>query len=305
MFFERLLTQARERGGGRLAVVGAGEPNVLAAALRAADAGVAEPVLLGDREVIERTAQELGADLGDHPVEHLPDDAALVARAMELVRDGAVHALLKGRVPTAILMREGLRGGLRAGDRLLTHVSIYDGKQVPRPVMLTDAALVPFPTFEQSIQIVRNGVEAMRAVGVAEPRVAVLSASEEVDEKIPCSVRAARLAAENRPGGALDGWGIVEGPLDLGAAIDPEAARVKGIAGEVPGRADILIPPDVVAGNLLGKAVIYYAAGRVGGCVMGGTAPIALVSRASRAEDKFYSILLALACSDYSGGDQP
>jgi phosphotransacetylase len=120
----------------------------------------------------------------------------------------------------------------------------------------------------------------------------------DVEEKIPVSVDAARLKAENRPGGALEGLGVVDGPLDLLAALDPEAARVKGFGGEVAGRADVLICPDVVAGNLMGKALIFFAPGnRAGGCVVGGTVPVILLSRASSADDKYCSIVLGLSCA--------
>ncbi|MDD5309089.1 MAG: phosphate acyltransferase [Deltaproteobacteria bacterium] len=297
MGFSDLARLCRERGARRLAVVAADEENVLKGVLRARREGIASPVLIGDRARIEAIVAADGLTLDGCEVEHVPDAKDAAERAMELVRKKSVSALMKGRITTPELMRLGLRHGLRREGRLLTHVTLFENEKLGRPALFSDGAMVPYPTYEQRVEIVRNAVEAMRALGFASPRVAILSSTEDVDEKIPVSVDAARLKAANGPGGALEGQGIVDGPLDLLAALDPEAARVKGQGGEVAGRADVLICPDVVAGNLMGKALIFFAPRtRVGGCVVGGAVPVILLSRASSADDKYCSIVLGLSC---------
>jgi phosphotransacetylase len=298
VIFDELTQRARRAGRRRLAVAGAAEVDTLRAAVEAVHAGVARATLIGRRDEIARIAADDGLALDGLEIVDAHDDEAAAARTVELVRSGAADAILKGRIHTAILMREAIRGGLRPGKQLLSHVSLYASDHFPRPVMVTDAALNPYPTREQRVEIVKNAVIAMRALGVAQPRVALLAASEEVDEKFPCTLDAVALVALAEPGGPLAGYGHVEGPLDLGSAIDPHTARVKGVTGEVAGRADVFVAPDAIAGNLLGKAVIYFAGGRVGGCVMGAAVPIAMVSRASPAADKYRSILFALACAD-------
>lgn len=302
MIFDRLFDRALGAGRRKLAVAGAEEAEVIEAAVRAARDGIAAVTLLGRADPIERIAADAGIDLGELTIAGTDDDEQTAVRIVELVRAGQADVILKGRIHTAILMREVIRGGLRPGKQLLSHVSLYSSERFPRPVMVTDAALNPYPTLEQRVEIVKNGVTAMRALGVEQPRVALLAASEEVDEKFPCTVDAAKLVELAGPGGPLEGWGHIDGPLDLGSAIDSHAAEVKGVGGEVAGRADVFIAPDVISGNLLGKAMIYFAGGHVGGCVMGTTVPIAMVSRASPADDKYRSILFAIACVPPPGG---
>ncbi|MBW2276541.1 MAG: phosphate butyryltransferase [Deltaproteobacteria bacterium] len=297
MIFDRLLDLAKRVGRRKLAVAGAEEADVLRASVRAAVEGIATVTVIGRAAEIERIATEEDIDLDALTFAATRDDEETAVRTVELVRSDEADVILKGRIHTKILMREAIRGGLRPGKQLLSHVSLYSSERFPRPVMVTDAALNPYPTLEQRIEIVKNAVTAMRALGVEQPRVALLAASEGVDEKFPCTVDAAKLVELAGHGGPLDGFGHIDGPLDLGSAIDPHAAEIKGVGGEVAGRADIFIAPDVVSGNLLGKAVIYFAGGRVGGCVMGASLPIAMVSRASPADDKYRSILFALACA--------
>jgi phosphotransacetylase len=297
VIFDRLLDLARGIGERRLAVAGAEEADVLRASVRAAEEGIAAVTAIGRADQIEQIAEQEEIDLACLALVPTGGDEETALRTVDLVRAGRADAILKGRIHTKILMREAIRGGLRPGKQLLSHVSLYASERFPRPVMVTDAALNPYPTLEQRVEIVRNAVGAMRALGVEQPRVALLAASEKVDDKFPCTVDAAALVEMAAPGGPLHGFGHIDGPLDLGSAIDPHTAEVKGVGGEVAGRADVFVAPDVISGNLLGKAVIYFAGGYVGGCVMGASLPIAMVSRASPADDKYRSILFALACA--------
>jgi phosphate butyryltransferase len=295
MTFAELEARARKGPPKRIAVVGAHEENVLVAVARASRAGIAEPILLGDRDKISRIAAEQGLQIPADAIQHAPDAQEAAMAALALVREGRVGALMKGAIPTPDLMRLALRHGLRRDGRLLSHIAVFEHPRLQRLIAMTDGGLIPYPTFEQRIGIIRNAVEAMRRMGDAEPRVACLSSTEEVEERIPCSVDAQRLAALNQPGDTLADCGFIDGPMDLGAALDPDAAAIKGRTGSVAGRATILHVPDVVAGNLLGKAIMYLSDAKMGGCIVGGAVPVVLLSRASTAEEKYNSILLGLA----------
>lgn len=297
MRFDELAARVREGEARKLVVVGAHEENVLKGVVRAAQDGIAAPILLGDRSKIEEIAEEEELDLSNHDIRDIPDLTDAAMAAMEMVRAGEVSALMKGKIPTPDMMRIGFKNGLKREGRVLTHLAAFDSDRLGRMIMVSDSGIIPYPDLGQRVQIIKNAVDAMKCLGTENPRVAVLAATEEVSEKIPVSMDAVKLKEMNGPGGELDGWGIVDGPLDFFAAVDPEAAKVKGIGGEVAGKADILHCPDVVAGNLMGKAAIFFAGNiRTGGCVVGGAVPIVLLSRASSADDKYCSILLGLSC---------
>jgi len=295
MTFAALENRARQGAAKKLAVVGAHDENVLVAVVRAHQAGIAELILLGDRDKISRIAAERQLRLPTTAIQHVPDPQEAALAALALVREGSVGAIMKGKISTPDLMRLALRNGLRREERLLSHIAVFEHPRYQRLIALTDAGLIPYPTFEQRVGIIRNAVEAMRHLGDTEPKVACLSSTEEVEEKIPCSVEAQKLAELNRPGGSLADCGFIDGPMDLGAAIDPKTAAIKGKTGLVAGCATILHVPDVVAGNLVGKAIMYFSEAKMGGCIVGGTVPVVLLSRASTAEEKYASILLGLA----------
>lgn len=302
MDFKELANRARLGKRKRLVVVGAHETKLLKAVERARVEGIAEGILLGDRRKIEEIAARENIQLDGHAVENIPTLVACAKRAMELVGRGEVDALMKGIITTQELMHVALKSGLRHQGRLLTHVAAFEHPRIGegRLLMLSDAGLVPYPTLEKRVEIIKNSVNAMGSIGVAEPKVAILSSTEDVDANIPVSLDAVKLKEMNQPGGALEGFGVIDGPLDFFSAIDKDMAALKGIEGPVAGRADILHSPDVVAGNLLSKAIIYFAEGILtGGCVVGGTIPLILLSRASSADDKFCSILLGLSCSQF------
>lgn len=299
MGFKQMAEKARLGRKKRLVVVGAHEAKLLHAVDRARSEGIAESVLLGDARKIRAIAEKEQICLTEHRLEDIPILVDCAERAMELVRAREVDAMMKGIITTQELMHVALRAGLRRPGHLLTHVAVFEHARLGkgRLMMLSDAGLVPYPTFEQRIEIIKNSVLAMRVLGVKQPKVAVLSATEEVDPNIPVSLDAAKLTEMNQPGGELEDYGIIDGPVDFFSALDKDMANLKGIGGPVVGDVDILHCPDVVAGNLLSKAIIYFAEGTLtGGCVVGGTIPVILLSRASSSDDKFCSILLGLSC---------
>lgn len=295
MSFDFLSRLVKERERCSVAFVGAAAGEVLEAAEMVAKEGIAEPILVGDRAQTKRIAADRDIDLFGMEIVDASDDREAASVASDMVAQGTAQALMKGRTPTWILMKEGLRGGLRRDDRLLSHVTLVEVPSFERPILVTDSALTPYPSFAQRIQIIENAVEVMRVLGVRAPKVALLSASEEVNEKIPFSIEAGEIARMNLPGEPLESCGVIAGPLDLGCAIHPETARIKGVEGPVAGDADILVTPDIVAANVLSKSLIYLAGGAVAACVVGGAVPIGMVSRASPARDKYNALLLTLA----------
>jgi phosphate butyryltransferase len=296
--YDALTARLKKEKPRTLAVVAAHEKNVLQAVWQAAREKLAEPWLLGDRARMERLAVEQDIDLSALNIDHFEDDHKAALAAMERVRSGEVGVLMKGKISTPDLMRVGLKNGLRRPGRLLTHIVAYEHPRLSRMFLLTDSGVVTFPSLEQRVEIVRNGVEAMRALGVEKPRVAALSSTEKPDDNIPSSQDAAKLAEMNRAGGPLADCGIVDGPMDLLSAVDGQTARIKGLEGPVAGKADILHCPDVVSGNLMGKAIAFFSQKvRLGGCVVGGRVPVIMLSRASPADNKYCSLVLGLACS--------
>ncbi len=298
MDFGDLASRIRETGPRTLVVVAADEEAVLDGVARAAADGIANPVLYGHAAAIASLADELHVDTSRWEIVDVEDPVEAAVAAMARVREGRADAVMKGRISTPDFMRACLKNGLKRQGSLLSHLALFDHPRLGRLLALTDSGVVPFPTLEQRVAIVQNAVRAMRALGVDEPKIAGLSSSEVPDDKIPPSIEMARLKEMNAKGGALDGWGVIDGPLDLFSAIDPRAADTKGLGGAVVGRADILHCPDVVSGNLMGKSIVFFADDmRTGGCVIGGAVPVVLLSRASSADDKYCSIVAALSCA--------
>jgi phosphate butyryltransferase len=291
------LNAAREKGPKRVAIVFAHEPNALMAAHMAHEKELAECILIGDAAAIHETASIQGLNM--KPAQTLqadyPDAAA--RRAVELVNAGEADLAMNGLAQPRYLIEAALdrKGGLRTG-RLLTDVSLFEIPNMDRLILLSDIGIVVSPTMEQRIGIVRNAVEVAHALGIEVPKVAILAATEMVNTKIPLSMEAANLSKMAQRGqikGAL-----IDGPLALDNAISPEAARIKGIKSDVAGYADILIAPDIEAGNILAKTIIYFAKGKMASVVVGGRCPLVLPSRSDPPETKLISMALGIYLSE-------
>ena len=227
--------------------------------------------------------------------EDYPDEAA--ERAVELINSHKADLAMNGLAQPRYLIEAALdrTNGLRTG-RLLTDVSIFEIPNMDRLILISDIGIVVSPTMEQRIGIVRNAIEVAHALGIEQPKVAILAATEMVNPKIPLSMEAANLSKMAQRGqikGAL-----IDGPLALDNAISPEAARIKGIKSDVAGYADILIAPDIEAGNILAKTIIYFAKGRMAGVVVGGRCPLVLPSRSDPPETKLVSMALGIYLSE-------
>lgn len=294
--FTQLREEAKNVGPRVVAIAAAQDHEALLAARDAEERGIAHFVLIGDPAAIEEEARVYNVDISGMKVIEEPDRRAAARKAMEMIARGEAHCAMKGKIFTADFLKAALDPaiGIRIG-KLLTHIAVFDIPGFDRLIFLSDAGVVVAPTLEEKLHIVQNAIDVAHRLGVEMPRVAVLAAAEMVNPKIPSTMDAASLA-KMADRGQIRG-GIVDGPLALDNAISVEAARIKGIRGEVAGRADILIAPDLEAGNALAKAIIYFARSDLGGVVVGARMPLILPSRADTHEAKMMSIVLGVLMS--------
>ncbi len=292
--FAELRRCAQPLGPKRVAVVSAGDEVALTAADGALHLGIAIPVLIGNEREIRAKAEAFGLFGLIAGAEFVSaDDAATVAT--NLAHDGYVDLLLKGHLRTDELLRAALdkQAGLRTG-RLLSDVLLYEDKLAgeTRLVGITDGGLNVLPNLEQKKQIVQNAIEVMRSLGLARPKIAIMSATEAVSESVPSSVDARELTKMGEAGQ----FGEVEifGPLALDCALLESAARAKGIQHPVAGHADCMVVPNIEAGNLLGKSVKYLGGSQCAHVVAGAKVPILIPSRVESVDDKVNSIALGV-----------
>ncbi len=297
--FAELLQAARLAGPRTVAIAAAHEREVLQAAQAAQAERIADSILVGDAGAIRSLAGRLNLDLSQIEVIDEPEPRLAAAKVMQLVREGQARVAMKGRIETGDFLRAALdrQSGLRTG-RLLSHVAIIEIPGFDRLIFVTDAGVVVAPDIVQKIEIVQNAIGVAQALGIDTPKVAILAATEMVNPKIPTTLDAANLA-KMADRGQIRG-GIVDGPLALDNAISEESSSIKGINSPVAGQADILVAPDVEAGNMLAKAIIYFAKGRMAGVVVGGQAPMIVASRSDPHESKLVSIALGIVMASRS-----
>ena len=297
---ERLVAAARTVGPLRLAVAAAENDTALAAAALARRQRIADVVLVGGEAAIRGRLQALGEDPALFRIEPASSDADAARRAVAMVRSGEAAVLMKGRLPTADLLRAILDrdAGLRTG-RILSDVLVADHPLSDRPRLLgvTDGGVNVAPTLAQKKEIVLNAVALFQRLGYARPRVACLCAVETVTDAMPATKDAQALAEANARG-ELEGC-VVSGPHALDNALSPDAARAKRIDHPVAGRADVLLVPTIETGNALGKAFTYLAHRHVGHVIVGARAPVLIPSRVERAEDKIFSIALGVLAASH------
>ena len=292
--FEQLRLRAQELGPCRLVVVMADDDVALTAAEHAMRLGIAVPVLLGNEAKIKAKADELGlTGLLAGAVIRDAENAAVVA--VQMARTGEVDVLLKGHLRTDELLHAVLdkNTGLRT-ERLLSDVLLYEDTLAgeTRLVGVTDGGLNVAPTLEQKRRIVQNAIDVMRCVGIARPKMAMMSATEAVSAAVPSTEDARRLTEMGAAG--VFGEAEVYGPLALDGALLESAARAKGITNAVAGYADCLVVPNIEAGNLLGKAVKYLGGSQCAHVVVGARVPILIPSRVESVDDKVNSIALGV-----------
>jgi phosphate acetyltransferase len=290
--YERLIAKARQLRPVATAVAHPCDESSLKGALDAAALGLIKPVLVGPVARIMATAKAAGLDAAAFEIIDTPHSVASAAKAVELVRAGRASLLMKGSLHSDELLGEVTRKdtGLRTGRRI-SHVFIMDVPSYPKPLFITDAAVSIFPDLEAKRDIVQNAIDLHLALGLGCPRVAILSAVETVTTKIPSTIEAAALC-KMADRGQITG-GVLDGPLALDNAISAEAARIKGLTSAVAGCAQILVVPDLEAGDMLAKNLIFLSGADAAGIVLGARVPIILASRGDNVRTRLASCAVA------------
>ena len=295
-----LVARARERAHGRppaLALVHPGDPLAMQAAAAIRDAGVARPLLIGDREASLRGTGRGEVDVRDF--ERIATDAACPAaalRATELAREGAVSMLMKGSLHTDELMSAVVNKatGLR-GDRRISHAFVFDLPRYHKLIALADCVVNIAPDLKTKHHIVGNAVQMLQRIGIVQPKVGVVAAVESVNPSIPATLDAQALVQAASEGHWPEA--IVEGPFGFDTAFSAEAARIKRIESQVAGDADLLVMPDLNAGNMLYKSFVYVGGGDCAGLVLGAKVPVVLTSRADSQQARLASVALGVLSS--------
>lgn len=290
--FDELISKVTEIPIKKVSVAVAQDSAVLEAVRAAKDRRIADAILVGDEAKIRKVASDAGVDIGDFEIVHVKDDIEASLAAVKLVHDGKADMYMKGLIDTKHFLKSVLdkEVGLRTG-KPLSHVCVFDVEGIDHLLFLTDVAFIPYPSLEDKVNIIGNTLEITKACGIDCPKVAPLAAVEVVNPKMPVTVEAAELTQMNRDG-RITGC-VVDGPLSLDLAIDPEAAKHKGATDRpIQGDADILLFPDIHAGNLVYKAMVHTAKIKNGNILTGTKAPVILTSRSDSVEVKVNSLAL-------------
>lgn len=297
--FDNIVAKVKECGKKKVAVSVAQDSAVLEAVQAAKAQGIADAVLVGDEAQIREVAASINMDLSGFEIINEPDMIQASLTAVKLAHDGKVDMYMKGLIDTKNFLKSVLdkEVGLRTGGAL-SHVAVFEVPGIDRLLYLTDVAFITYPTLEDKVHIIENTVPVCRACGVDVPKVAPLAAVEVVNPKMPATVEAAELTKMCEEG-QITGC-VVDGPLSLDLAIDPEAAKHKGATDrKIQGDADVLLFPDIHAGNLVYKVMVHTIPGVKNGCILTGTkVPVILTSRSDTFETKVNSIALAAVVAE-------
>ena len=295
--YERLIAKAKQVPRMRTVVVHPCDETSLRGAVEAADVGLMHPILVGPVEKVRAVAKSHGLDISPFELIDTPHSDAAAAKAVEIIREGGAELLMKGSLHTDELMRAVTSSatGLRTARRI-SHVFVMDVPHHAETLFITDAAINIAPDLDAKRDIIQNAIDLFTQIGLGTPRVAILSAVETVTSKIPSTIDAAALCkmAER---GQITG-GILDGPLAFDNAIDPEAARIKGIHSPVAGHAEILVVPNLEAGNMLAKNLTFLARADAAGIVLGARVPIILTSRADSVRARLASCAVGVLLAD-------
>ena len=290
--FERLLARCRELAPAPTAVAHPCDESSLRGAVEAAKKGIIQPILVGPRSKIESVAREFGLDIAPYEIVDADHSHSAAERAVQLVHEGRAELLMKGSLHTDELMAAIVRSGtgLRT-NRRISHCFIMDVPNLDRAIFVTDAAINIFPTMEDKMHIIQNAIDLAHSLGMEKPKVAILSAMETINPKLQSTIEAGALC-KMADRGQITG-GVLDGPLALDNAIDLDAAKIKKIESPVAGKADILVVPDLEAGNMLAKSLSFMADADAAGIVLGARVPIILTSRADSVLTRLASCAVA------------
>lgn len=297
--FDELISRVTEIPMKKVSVAVAQDSAVLEAVRAAKDRKIADAILVGNEAKIKDVAKASGINIDDFELVHVEDDIEASLTAVKLVHDGKADMYMKGLIDTKNFLRSVLdkEVGLRTG-KALSHVCVFDVEGIDHLLFLTDVAFIPYPTLEDKVSIINNTLEITKACGIECPKVAPLAAVEVVNPKMPVTVEAAELTQMNKDG-KITGC-IVDGPLSLDLAIDAEAAKHKGATDrQIQGDADILLFPDIHAGNLVYKAMVHTANLKNGNILTGTKAPVILTSRSDSMEVKVNSLALGAVVAEF------
>lgn len=291
--FEDLLRLAKQKGPKKISVAVAEDEDGLRAIKAAVELGIVEAILVGDKYKIEDISNDINFNLANVQIIHEKDSVNAARIATKLVSDKNADILMKGLIDTSTILKQVLDSeiGLRT-DKIISHIAVFDIPTYHKILMVTDAAMNIAPDLQQKKQILENAVSFAKSLDIEMPKVAVLAAKEKVSNKMIATVEAKRLTDMNKIGEIKHC--IVDGPLALDNAISKESAKIKGIESEVAGDADILLVPDIEAGNVLYKSLTFFVNAKSAGLIIGTSAPIVLTSRADNEEAKLNSIALAV-----------
>jgi phosphate acetyltransferase len=295
--YERLIARAKQVPPAATIVVHPCDETSLRGAAESAEIGIINPILVGPEKKISAVADKFKIDIEHFEKIDAPHSEAAAARAVQLVLEGEGELLMKGSLHTDELIRAvtSSSSGLRTARRI-SHVFVMDVPTYRETLFITDAAINIFPDLDAKRDIVQNAIDLYTQVGLGTPRVALLSAVETVTAKIPSTIDAAALC-KMADRGQITG-GILDGPLAFDNAIDPEAAKIKGIKSEVAGRAQILVVPDLEAGNMLAKNLTFLSKADAAGIVLGARVPVILTSRADSVRTRMASCAVAVLYAD-------
>ena len=295
-FDELIARQKGQPAMARMAVAAAGDEHTIEAALHARSEGIAHPIFVGDKAVIDQALAHLGAQADPADILDVADLAESARVAVGLVREGKADFLMKGKLDTSVLLKAVVdkEHGLGKGG-VMSHFTAFQVPSYHKLLVPVDGGMVTYPTLEQKKAIIENTVGALHVMGYDCPKVGVLACVEKLNPKMPETVEADALKQMNQRG-EITGC-VVEGPISYDCAVSKEIADFKGFVSPCAGDCDVLIAPNIHAGNIMGKMLTVTCGAKMAGFIVGAKCPIAMVSRGSSPEEKFLSIVLATAAA--------
>lgn len=295
--FDELIAHVKGKPSrARMAVAAAGDEHTLQAVLRARAEGIISPILVGDKAIIDQVLAELGETVPAGDIYDEPDLAEAARKAVALVKEGKADFLMKGRLDTSVLLKAVVNkeNGLGKGG-VMSHFTAFEVPTYHKLLLPVDGGMVTYPTLEQKKAIIENTVGALRAMGYDEPKVGILACVEKLNPKMPETVEGDALKQMNRKG-EITGC-VVEGPISYDCAVSKEIADFKGFVSPCAGDCDVLVAPNIHAGNIMGKMLAVTCGAKMAGFIVGAQCPIVMTSRGSSAEEKYLSIVISAAAA--------
>lgn len=281
----------------RMAVAAAGDEHTLEAVMHARNEGIVDPVLVGDKALIVKILADMGESVDDENIYDYPDLKEAAEYAVKLVKEGKADFLMKGKLDTSVILKAVVNkeNGLGQG-RTMSHFTMFEVPTYHKIMVPVDGGMVTYPTLEQKKDIINNTVETLVSMGYKCPKVGVLACVEKLNPKMPETVEANELKEMNKRGEIKNC--IVEGPISYDCAVSKEIADFKGFDSPVAGDVDILVAPNIHAGNIMGKMLACTCNARMAGFIVGAKCPIVLTSRGSSAQEKYLSIVVSAAAAN-------